>query len=226
MTEDGTKQVRRDSVAGETTETSNNLPAMATTEEQGERTLKPVETSAFLRRQSIETVEMETENSTYASREGQSFYDRDQPHCSYADEHPKATHKIRITNVTINKTMVKALDSVDINHHWKIILLHTLGITLTMEEDIDHILNQACIMNNYHPLWMKRATHTLNSINVTVIQMEGETRSSMSPHQDTEMTLHRTFTGSDTLTLSPKSVRFLTTVTHNMTITRWLLRTG
>lgn len=92
VTEDGTKQVRRDSVAGETTETSNNLPAMATTEEQGERTLKPVETSAFLRRQSIETVEMETENSTYAAREGQSFYDRDQPHCSYADEHPKAAY--------------------------------------------------------------------------------------------------------------------------------------
>ena len=92
VTEDGTKQVRRDSVAGETTETSNSIPAMATTEEQGERTLKPVETSAFLRRQSIETVEMETENSTYAAREGQSFYDRDQPHCSYADEHPKAAY--------------------------------------------------------------------------------------------------------------------------------------
>lgn len=97
VTEDGgsAKQIRRDSVAGDTLEPSDNLPALPATEEQGESTLVPLEASTFLRRHSIETVEMETEETTagaYAARDGHS-YDREQSaQYSYTEEHPKAAY--------------------------------------------------------------------------------------------------------------------------------------
>jgi len=95
--EDGgvAKQLRRESVA-DTLESSNNLPALDASGEQGERTLVPLEASTFLRRQSIETVEMDTEDTvanTSAARDGHSFYDREQSsQYSYAEEHPKAVY--------------------------------------------------------------------------------------------------------------------------------------
>ena len=98
VSEDGgsAKQVRRESVA-DNVEPTDNLPALAAaTGEQGEGTLVPHEASTFLRRQSIETVEMETEDSAanaYASRDGHSFYEREESsQYSYTEEHPKAAY--------------------------------------------------------------------------------------------------------------------------------------
>lgn len=90
------KQVRRESVA-DTLEPSNNLSAQAPAgEQESERNLVPLEASTFLRRQSIETVEMETEDATanaYAARDGHSFYDEEQSsQYSYTEEHPKAVY--------------------------------------------------------------------------------------------------------------------------------------
>lgn len=97
VTDDGgsAKQVRRESVA-DTLEPSNSLPAQGPTESQDDRTLVPLEASTFLRRHSIETVEMETEDmaaNAYAGRDEDSFYDREEStQYSYTDEHPKAAY--------------------------------------------------------------------------------------------------------------------------------------
>lgn len=97
VTDDGgsAKQVRRESVA-DTVEPSNSLPVQGPTESQDDRTLVPLEASTFLRRHSIETVEMETEDmaaNAYAGRDEDSFYDREEStQYSYTDEHPKAAY--------------------------------------------------------------------------------------------------------------------------------------
>lgn len=97
VTEDGgsAKQTRRESVA-DSLEPSNSLPAPAATEEQTESSVAPLEESTFLRRQSIETVEMETEDTAanaYASKDSHSFYDREQTtQYSYTGENPKASY--------------------------------------------------------------------------------------------------------------------------------------
>lgn len=96
-TEDGgsAKQTRRESVA-DNSEASNKLPALPATEEQRESSIAPLESSSFPRRQSIETIEMETEDmatNAYASKDGHSFYDREQlSQYSYTEEHPKAAY--------------------------------------------------------------------------------------------------------------------------------------
>lgn len=97
--EDGgssSKQTKRESVS-DTLEPSNNPPVQPTSEEQTEGSLPPPEASStFLRRQSIETVEMETEDTAanaYASRDGHSLYDREQTtQYSYTGENSKATY--------------------------------------------------------------------------------------------------------------------------------------
>lgn len=97
VAEDGgsAKQTRRESVA-DSLEPSDNLPVLPATGEQTESSLAPLEASTFLRRQSIETVEMETEDTAsnaYASKDSHSFYDREQTtQYSYAGENPKATY--------------------------------------------------------------------------------------------------------------------------------------
>lgn len=86
------KQGRRESAA-DSLEPPSNLPTQMPIEGQEETTL---ETSAFLRRQSIETVEMETEDSSanpYSARDGHPYFDGKQSsQYSYAEEHPKAAY--------------------------------------------------------------------------------------------------------------------------------------
>ena len=98
VSEDGgsAKQVRRESVV-DSLEPSNNLSAQAQAGgQESERNLVPLEASTFLRRQSIETVEMETEDAAanaYAGRDGHSYYDGEQSsQCDYTEEHPKAAY--------------------------------------------------------------------------------------------------------------------------------------
>ena len=96
--EDGgsAKQTRRESVA-DSLEPSNSLAVLPATEEQTESSSAPLEASTFLRRQSIETVEMETEDTAanaYASKDSRSYYDREQTtqYPYTGEENPKATY--------------------------------------------------------------------------------------------------------------------------------------
>lgn len=88
------KQTRRESVV-DSLENSNSLPALSATGEQEERSVEPLESSTILRRQSIETVEMETEETSadaYSTRDDHVFYDREETHqYSYAEDNPKST---------------------------------------------------------------------------------------------------------------------------------------
>lgn len=88
------KQTRRESVV-DSLENSNSLPALSATGEQEERSVEPLESSTILRRQSIETVEMETEETSadaYSTQDDHVFYDREETHqYSYAEDNPKST---------------------------------------------------------------------------------------------------------------------------------------
>lgn len=90
------KQTRRESVADNLENSNSSLPSLPATGEQAEGSLAPLEASAFLRRQSIETVEMETEETSadsYATRDEHPLYDREETtQYSYAEDNPKSTY--------------------------------------------------------------------------------------------------------------------------------------